>query len=454
MSDRLAPQPPPAPRLLPSQQLGAREGRAVTTSEYENCKRVVKQMRLDRAGAQAVAAKAFEVDLKRGRPDIALKCAKEFKLSDDHLTRAATALFQALIKLKRYPKALEIARSYNLMHGGSDATAALVTAAKADGQDAEGAGALAEIRRLAHAAAGARGEASEADRAVELVKKAKAIRDQGAHQKGRVVYLPSQGEVWLTGDLHGNVDNLKKFAQLADLKNHPERVLVVQEIVHARVITADHRDLSFVAILEAIRLMVEFPGRVHYLLGNHDLAVHLERELVKGGKYLNRFLYRGMAYMYRDRSDDVLAAYREFIAGMPAAVIAPNGIFMAHSTPKRPFIPTLSRGYLEEQGPDVSLKGLKPIAAMVNGRDYEKDTANEFAEQMEVDLLLCGHTPTNKGWKVPNHRHLIIDSQHEQARYVTFDLARKYSSAVELSARVELLDPVAATIEVSDSDLM
>ena len=182
--------------------------------------------------------------------------------------------------------------------------------------------------------------------------------------------------------------------------------------------------------------------------------MHLERELVKGGKYLNRFLYRGMAYMYRDRSDDVLAAYREFIAGMPAAVISPNGIFMAHSTPKRPFIPTISRAYLEEQGPDVSLKGLKPIAAMVNGRDYEKDTANEFAEQMEVDLLLCGHTPTNKGWKVPNHRHLIIDSQHEQARYVTFDLARKYGSAVELSARVELIDPVAATIEVSDSDLM
>lgn len=85
---------------------------------------------------------------------------------------------------------------------------------------------------------------------------------------------------------------------------------------------------------------------------------------------------------------------------MPAAVIAPNGIFMAHSTPKRPSSPR-SAGYLEEQGPDVSLKGLKPIAAMVNGHDYEKDTANEFADEIEVDLLLCGHTPTNKGWKVP-----------------------------------------------------
>jgi hypothetical protein len=90
-------------------------------SEYENAKRVIRQMRLGRAQAQDIAARAFEADLKSGRPDIALKCAKEFKLSDDHVTRAATALFGELIKRRMYPKALEIARSYNLAHGGQAA---------------------------------------------------------------------------------------------------------------------------------------------------------------------------------------------------------------------------------------------------------------------------------------------------------------------------------------------
>lgn len=420
-------------------------------SEYENAKRIAKQMRLGRDAARGMAEKAFEADLGRGRPDIALKCAKEFKLSDAFITRAATELFKALIARRMYPKALEIARSYNLAHGGDAAQTALADAARQPG-DGESAAVLAELRKLAHAAA-TTAEANEADQAIELIRQAKAGRDADPRVKGRAVLLPAQGEVWLTGDLHGNVDNLKRFAALADLERHPERILVVQEIVHARVITADSRDLSFVAILEAIRLMSRFPGRVYYLLGNHDLAVHLDRELVKGGKYLNRYLYRGMAYMYKERSEDVIRAYRDFIAGMPAAIFAPNGIFMAHSTPKAAFIPTLSRDYLYEHGADMSLKALKPINAMVNGREYEKETANAFCDQMEVELLLCGHTPTNKGFKVPNHRHLIIDSQHEQARYVRFDLSRRYSSSVELAAQVGLIDPAGEAIEVT-GDLM
>jgi prepilin-type processing-associated H-X9-DG protein len=39
------------------------------------------------------------------------------------------------------------------------------------------------------------------------------------------------------------VDNLRQFARMADLAHHPRRILVVQEIVHSRLITADNRDL-------------------------------------------------------------------------------------------------------------------------------------------------------------------------------------------------------------------
>lgn len=431
---------------LPSVGATCHNARAV--SEYENAKRVIRQMRLGKAQAADIAGRAFEADLSRGRPDIALKCAKEFKLSDDHVTRAATALFAELIKRRMYPKALEIARSYNLAHGGQ-AAQELLAKAGALREDGEDGLAISEIRRLASAASGARAEVTEADRAIELLKTARRGRDADPRVKGRGVLLPGEGEVWLTGDLHGNVDNLKRFARLADLGNHPERILVIQEIVHARFITADNRDLSFVAIMEAIRLMAEFPGRIYYLLGNHDLAVHLDRELVKGGKYLNRYLYRGMAYMYRDRWQDVLAEYRRFIMGMPVAVFAPNGVFMAHSTPKKPFIPTLTRELIYDAAPGkVPLRGQKALAALVNGREYGQDAADQFADQMEVDLLLCGHTPTNKGWKVPNHRHLIIDSQHEKARYVRFDLSRRYASSAELAAELGLLDPDGESVEV------
>lgn len=421
-------------------------------SEYENAKRIAKQMRLGRQAAHDVGLRAFRADLAAGRPDIALKCAKEFKLGDDCVTEAATGLFLELIKRARFAKALEIARSYNLAHGGDYAAEALRVAGEV--RHPTGGEALDEIRRLARAASSAR-ESNEAEHAIELIRAATRARATDPKVRGRAVLLPAQGEVWLTGDLHGNVDNLKRFAAEADLDAHPERFLVVQEIVHSRLITADNRDLSFVAILEALALQARYPGRVYYLLGNHDLAVHLDRELVKGGKYLNRYLRRGLAYMYRERHEDVLAAYREFIADMPVAILAPNGVYMAHSTPKRPFIPSVSRDYLTDEAAARPLAGERPIAALVNGRDYAPETADAFADQLECDIMVCGHTPTRRGWKSPNDRHLIIDSQHRKARYVRFDLGRRYASAKELIPLIGDLDPESAEVELtSDEELM
>jgi hypothetical protein len=421
-------------------------------SEYARAKQIVKQMRMTKKAAKDVALRAFKADFEAGRPDIALKCAKDFALGDALVTQAAAALFLELIRRAKFTKALEIARSYNLAHGGDEARQALQLASAVD---YDGGKPLDEIRRLARAASTARLETSEADRAIELIRQAKKLRDADPRIVGRAVLLGDVGDVWLTGDLHGNVENLKRFAAMADLENHPDRVLVIQEIVHSRLITADNRDLSFVAIMEAIRLLTQHPGQIYYLLGNHDLAVHLDRELVKGGKYLNRYLYRGMAYMYKDRYQDVLQEYRDYVAGMPAAILADNGVFMAHSTPKIPYIETLSREYLTEVAPDLPLKKCKPINAMVNGREYSSEAADAFAQQLECDVMLCGHTPTMRGYRIRSHRHLIIDSQHDRAHYVRFDLSKRYGSAQELAQGLGMLNPEVLELEeVASEDLM
>jgi serine/threonine-protein phosphatase PP1 catalytic subunit len=426
---------------------------ADVASEYESLKSIIKKMRLSKEQAKEMAEKAYQSELARGRPDLALKCAKDYSLGDALLTEAATALVRRLLKEKRFAEALEVARGFNLAQGGEDAARVLAegsrAAEKQSDEDSNARAVLSELRRLAAAAQASAGPGEAARKAIEQLREAAKVRAADAKLRGRAVFLEPKGDLWLTGDLHGNLDNLKRFVALAELDKHPDRILVVQEILHARLITADQRDLSFIACLEAANLVRRYPGRVYFLLGNHDLAFHQGRELVKGGKYLNRFLMKGLAYMYRERHEDVADEYKKFIGNMPAAIVAPCGVFMSHSTPKRAFIPSITLDYLTTKSMKKPLAECNTIVALVNGRDYDQTSADEFARAVGCEAMVCGHTPTPKGYRRWNTRHLVIDSQHEHGCYVTFDLAGRVSGAEELESRVQMLVP-----EMKDSALV
>ena len=63
---------------------------------------------------------------------------------------------------------------------------------------------------------------------------------------------------------------------------------------------------------------------------------------------------------------------------------------------------------------------------------------------MDAETVVCGHTPTPKGYRVANSRQLILDSQHENGRYLSFELSRRYTMD-ELVARVKPLVPDATS---------
>ena len=363
---------------------------------------------LEGAG-ERTGERAYRADLAAGLPHIALKCAREFELGDDKVNAAASALVTLLLDKKRFGDALEVARGFNLIAGAEAVQAKLIEDARridVTALDEQQKAAVAEIKRMAGAAVNKRARTTSADEALEAIAAATRARNGDSRVKGRAVFLPAEGDLYLTGDLHGNVENLRRFAATADLDAHPDRILVIQEIIHSRIITADQRDLSFVAILEALKLMARWPKRVYYLLGNHDLAFALDRELIKGGKFLNRFLYKGLAYMYQARHEEVAKAYKKFVLDMPAAILAPNGIIMTHSTPKRPFIPSLSMEDPTTTSAHKHLGDCGPIKALVEGRDFEETTIDQFTARMGVNLVLCGHTPTKHGFRIANSKQL------------------------------------------------
>ena len=51
-----------------------------------------------------------------------------------------------------------------------------------------------------------------------------------------------------------------------------------------------------------------------------------------------------------------------------------------------------------------------------------------------------GHTPCKRGYRVPNHRLVIVDSKDEFGVYVMLDLTRRYTQA-EVIAAIAPLTP-------------
>lgn len=425
-------------------------------SEFEKAKRIVKQMRLSKPAAADQARKAFRGDLANGRPDAALACAQEFGLDNQHITEAAVALFITLIRRARFPDAYRVLKGYNILEAGYEAQEAKLLASRLDQIPAdvplsrEDRVAIKKILIRVKKRHSQRINVDNAEKAIALIQEAAAARDADPRIRGRAVILPSQGDVVLAGDLHGNTDNLQALIAKADLDNHPKRILVIQEILHARVITRDERDLSFATILHALKLQARYPGRLYYLLGNHDLGFHLGRDLVKAGKSLNRYLFKGMSFQFDDAHHAIIKEYKRFIGGMPAALMTQNGIFMSHSTPKRPFIESMSLEYFTDTAAELPFSQSKPIVALVNGRDYAAESAEAFADQIGCDHMIVGHTPTPRGLKVPNKRHIIIDSQHANAKYIRFDLDRPYEHDELVEQVKPLFRKVVTAEEIGD----
>jgi hypothetical protein len=231
---------------------------------------------------------------------------------------------------------------------------------------------------------------------------------------GRFVQLPDSADsVLVGGDLHGHMENLRRLVQLADLVSHPRRHLVIQELVHGPFRYSQGGDKSHQLVEAALALMVQFPGRVHYLLGNHELAQRTNRRIGKlDAEDLNDQFRLGVHTAYGERADEVYAVYEKLFDVAPLAIRTANRIILSHSLPARPFdrsdlltLPTP----LEQYTPGGSLY------ALVWGRDTSEQALQTYLDAMEGDWLISGHIPNDAGFERPSPRHLILDCKGSPA---------------------------------------
>ena len=228
-------------------------------------------------------------------------------------------------------------------------------------------------------------------------------------RRGNLIELPNSGDVLITGDLHGHLANFQRIVRIADLPNHPQRHLILQEVLHA--MYDDTPDTSYRLLEEAAILKTVYPSHVHILLANHDLAEFLSHDILKKGRSVLRAFDAVLQDAYQFNKDVIRKAYLTFLRTLPWAAVTPTGIFMAHSLPDRRYLELFSRQLFTQdvERPDLSKTG--PVFRLVWGRDLTSNTAADFAQRVGADLLVIGHHPCRDGHAQPNLHTIILDSK-------------------------------------------
>src|SRR5438270_5590394 len=168
-------------------------------------------------------------------------------------------------------------------------------------------------------------------------------------RRGRMVQLENAGEVLVAGDLHGNIENFRLLLEKAQLGKHPQRHLVLQEVIHGPFQYPAGGDKSHQLVDLVAALKCQYPLQVHFLLGNHELAQWTGQAIAKQESELNASFRTGLDTAYGVRAADVYAAYLQLFAVVPLAVRTPNRIFVSHSLPKAARLEHFDAAILERE---------------------------------------------------------------------------------------------------------
>lgn len=231
------------------------------------------------------------------------------------------------------------------------------------------------------------------------------------NRRGRWLELPPDCEVLVAGDMHGNVDNFSRLLKVADLAAHPRRHLVLQEIIHGPFRHPGGGDRSHQMLDLLAALKAAYPHRVHFLLGNHELAQWRGQRIGKGDVDQNDLFRAGVDEAYGAHAEAIYAAYLDLFSLADLVIRTANRVLLTHSLPSARHLPHLDLQRLRQDdfaAEDFSLGGV--VHSLVWGRDLRAEHVAAFLARMEADLLVTGHIPCPQGYDLPNDRQLILDA--------------------------------------------
>jgi hypothetical protein len=262
---------------------------------------------------------------------------------------------------------------------------------------------------------------------IDLLNKGIEANNTDKYRRDNLIRLPTDGDIILTGDLHGHRRNFEKIVTFADLANNPDRHVLLHEIIHGGPKDSHGNCLSYKLLFDVIRYKVSFPDRVHIILGNHDTAFINKSEVMKDGKEMNRAMCQGIEQEFPENYNEIELVMRQYLFSQPLAIRTDSRIWVSHSLPADYFI--------EKFDPQIFSRSLKindvvrPGSAylLTWGRRHSQVLLDKLAEQFDVDVFILGHQPQEQGWKKAGENLIIIASEHNHGCIIPVDLTKSYT---------------------------
>jgi len=248
-------------------------------------------------------------------------------------------------------------------------------------------------------------------------------------RRGATVELSDEGRLVVTGDMHDHRLNYRKAVRLAALEKDAGHHLLLQELIHSeRLING--RDLSYRLSVETAQMQLQYPGRVHVLLSNHELSQAMGEDILKHGISSTEAFLAGLEYVFDEDAERVHEALSDWIKSLPLAVRCANGVFCAHSLPAPRKRPVFDPNVISRQPTEPDLTGPNGSAhLLVWGRNLAQEWADDLASQWGAALFVLGHQPAEMGYEFCGETMLILASDHEHGVALPIDLSASYTQS-------------------------
>jgi len=273
---------------------------------------------------------------------------------------------------------------------------------------------------------------------IDLLNRGVEASNADRFRRGNLIYLPFDVQLIATGDIHGHRRNFERIVAFADLANNPDRHILLQEIIHGGPKDAEGGCLSHKLLFDVVRYKLNFPDRVHIIMGNHDIAFINNSKVMKDGEEMNRLMRLALEREFQEAGTDIKLAIRQFLFSQPLAVRTENRIWMSHSLPADRFVDKFDRQILDRQLKNNDCEKPGSAYLLTWGRNISQQTLDKMAGLFDVDIFILGHQPQQQGWSRAGKNLIIIASDHNHGCLLSIDLAKSYTVETLIDSIVPL----------------